>query len=411
MKRQSVSSLEGRSNRPAPRSRSQATARSLHYTGAALAMAALLSACGTPDPQAIDYKSTGKQPKAPSLAIPPDLLTDPPARTDAPAGGDASLSGYRTSPGTPPLASPTVLPASQGLHIERDGSQRWLVVTALPAQQLWERIRAFWQEQGFVLTEDSRQQGVMQTDWLETHARLDQGLIRNTLTLAVNNSYVTGERNRFRTRLEAGPNGATYVFVSQQGLHEVLTGTSNEGSQWESRPNDPGLEADYLGRLQRALAEGPKRAAVGPESMPAPAPVAARRAKPTAGDEPVVPPPVLPAGVAPADGGVELADDYDHAWTRVGNALDRANFTVDSRDRERGLYAMRYVDPNDLGTASQGFWNQVFHGKKEKVATQYAINVRALTPNSTRVSILNAQGQPDTSPLAQRIMRLIVGNL
>lgn len=406
MKRQSVSSLEERSNRLAH--------RSLHYTGAALVLATLLGACGTPDPQAIDYKSTGRQPKAPSLAIPPDLLTDSPARTDAPAGGDASLSGYKGSPGTPPPTSATVLPASQGLHIERDGSQRWLVVTALPRQQLWERIRGFWQEQGFVLTEDSREQGVMQTDWLETHARLDQGLIRNTLTLAVNNSYVTGERNRFRTRLEAGPNGATYVFISQQGLHEVLTGTSNDGSQWKVKPNDPGLEADYLGRLQRSLAEGPKRAAVGPDSMPAPVPAtttASRRAKPTAGDAPVVPAPALPAGAVPSAGGVELTDDYDHAWTRVGAALDRANFTVDGRDRERGIYAVRYVDPNDLGTAAQGFWNQVFHGKKEKVPTQYEINVRAITPSSTRVSILNAQGQPDNSQLAQRIMRLIVGNL
>ena len=47
----------------------------------------------------------------------------------------------------------------------------------------------------------------METDWNETHPSINDGLIRSTLSKAMGNSYVTAERNKYRTRLEAAPNG------------------------------------------------------------------------------------------------------------------------------------------------------------------------------------------------------------
>jgi len=415
MKRQSVSSCKGRSTRLSTRSLPFSARSVQNIAGAALVATAMaLTACSSPDPQAIDYKSDStkvKANKAPSLSVPPDLLSDPRGATDAPANGEASLAGYQTSGGTPAVAN-QVLPASQGLHIVRDGDQRWLVVsTAIPPDRLWNEIRAFWQSQGYFLVEDSRQRGVMQTDWMETHTKVDQGIIRNTLTFATKNNYVIGERNRFRTRVEAGPQGQTYVFISQQGLHQVLSGMNNEGSQWETKPNDPGLEADFLARLERSLASGPQESVITQEADAAQQ--AAKKPVPMPSQaEPSGPAPVvLPAGATPTQDGIVLQEDYNHAWARVGAGLDRAHFTVDSRDIARGLYTIRYVDPNDLGTDAQGFWNQLFHGKKEKVAKQYEINVRALTESQTRIAMVGTDGQPDGSPLAQRIMRLLVSEM
>jgi outer membrane protein assembly factor BamC len=104
---------------------------------------------------------------------------------------------------------------------------------------------------------------------------------------------------------------------------------------------------------------------------------------------------------------INLPEPYDRAWLRVGLALDRTNFTVDDRDRGRGIYFVRYVDPKDMTSAEQGFWNQVFHGKKEKLAKNYEINVRALTETQTRVSIIDAKGNVDSSPQARQIMGLL----
>jgi outer membrane protein assembly factor BamC len=106
-----------------------------------------------------------------------------------------------------------------------------------------------------------------------------------------------------------------------------------------------------------------------------------------------------------------LGEPYDRAWVRVGIALDRSNFTVDNRDRARGLYSVRYVDPKDLTAAEQGFWSQVFHGKTEKVAKQYLVNVRAVTPDQTRVAVVDDKGNVDSSRPAKEIMSLVVDQL
>ena len=44
-------------------------------------------------------------------------------------------------------------------------------------------------------------------------------------------------------------------------------------------------------------------------------------------------------------GKLEVQERFDRAWRRVGLALDRVGFTVEDRDRTKGLYFVRYVDP------------------------------------------------------------------
>lgn len=95
----------------------------------------------------------------------------------------------------------------------------------------------------------------------------------------------------------------------------------------------------------------------------------------------------------------------------MGVALDRANFTVDDRDRSKGIYYLRYVDPQDMTSAEQGFWSQLFHGHKDKEAKQYKLNVRAVTENQTRVAVVNDNGQVDSSRPAREIMNLVVEQL
>ncbi len=72
---------------------------------------------------------------------------------------------------------------------------------------------------------------------------------------------------------------------------------------------------------------------------------------------------------------------------------------------------MRYVDPKDLTSAEQGFWSQLFHGKKEKQAKQYRVNVKALTDDQTRVAVVDDSGSIDTSSPARQIMGLLVNQL
>jgi outer membrane protein assembly factor BamC len=393
----------------------------------------LVAGCGTSSPTKIDYKSDSRS-KQVSLAVPPNMIDETAdQRSLPPQGGETSLSALKQVQAQAPSNSNTVavVPPVSGMHIQRDGTESWLVIDSKAPAQAWEQIRRFWQEQGFLLVVDQRDKGVMETDWNESHAQISDGLIRNTLSKAMGTSYVTSERNKYRTRLEAAPNGGTYVFISQKGMREALTGTNNDSSKWEAKPNDPALEQEYLKRLMAALALADSRtkpggaqtadlspagtqtapnAAAGTGAKSAAAATAAQNVALSA-QQPMPDADSENAAAQLSSTELTLGEPYDRAWLRVGLALDRSNFTVDDRDLSRGLYFVRYVDPKDMSSAEQGFWNQVFHGKKEKVAKQYRVNVRAVTPDQTRVAVVDDKGAIDESQQAKQIMSLMADQL
>ena len=390
-----------------------------------------VAGCGTSSPTQIDYKSDSKS-KQVSLAVPPNLIDETSdQRSLPPQGGQTSLSALNQVQAQAPVTSLGVLPPVKGMHIQRDGTESWLVIDNKTPDQAWAQIRRFWQEQGFLLVVDQRDKGVMETDWNETHAQINDGLIRDTLSKAMGNSYVASERNKYRTRLETAPNGGTYVFISQKGMQEALSGANNESTTWQPKPNDPGLETEYLKRLMASLALADARGASGDTQSTVLSPAGTQTAPgaATAGSSSAIAKTaaqnVALAAQQPfpdqnqtsntsaqfTSTELTLGEPYDRAWARVGLALDRSNFTVDTRDRTRGLYSIRYVDPKDMRSEEQGFWSQVMHGHTEKVAKTYLVNVRAITPDQTRVAVVDDKGNIDSSQPAKEIMALVVDQL
>lgn len=395
---------------------------------AALVLAGgLVAGCSTPSPSKVDYKSDSKSKQA-SLAVPPNLLDEAAdQRSLPPQGGETSALALAQVQKTAPPDN-AVMPPVNGMHIQRDGTESWLIIDNRSPDEVWPRIRRFWQEQGFLLVVDQRDKHVLETDWNETRPQINLGLIRNTLSKAMGNAYVAAERNKFRTRLEAAPNGGTYVFISQKGMREALTSPNSDTTKWESKPNDPALELEYLKRLMAGLAladaRGDKAGPVAGDiaANPASDAAAAKAGKPDAaaaaiaarnaelaGQSPTPQSAATNAQYTPTE--LTLDESYDHAWARVGIALDRSNFTIDDRDRANGLYQIRYVDPGDKSSEQQGFWSQVFHGRKEKVAKQYRVNVKAVTENQTRVAVVDDKGSVDNSRPAKEIMSLLVDQL
>ncbi|MBB3211252.1 outer membrane protein assembly factor BamC [Herbaspirillum sp. Sphag1AN] len=342
----------------------------------------------------IDYKSADKV-QTPRLEVPPDLTQlqrdNRYALPDA-AKGVATASSFNqqqaaAAPSNEPAA---VAPASKGdIRIERDGTQRWLVVNKSP-EQLWPEIKDFWQDSGFLINVESPDTGVMETDWAENRAKIPQDFIRNTLGKVFDSLYSTGERDKFRTRLERGANGTTEIFISHRGAVEVLTGQSKETSVWTTRPSDPGLEAEFLSRLMVRLGAEQEKAKAAVASAPA---VQARSHL-----------------LKTANGStVQVDESFDRAWRRVGLALDRVGFTVEDRDRTKGIYFVRYVDQNTDAKAKddRGFFARVFTTKdKDKQAARYQILVKPSGDNSM-IIVQNNDGKQEVSEAADSILGLL----
>ena len=172
-----------------------------------LGLALGLAACSTLDSDKIDYKSAAK---APTLVVPPDLTQLSRDSRYAVPGGTVTASGLAVPQvGT---AVPTAAAALGDVRIERDGNQRWLVV-GRPADALWQPVTDFWKENGFLLTLEQANLGIMETDWAENRAKIPQDFIRNALGKVLDTLYSSGERDKFRTRLERNANGGTDIFT------------------------------------------------------------------------------------------------------------------------------------------------------------------------------------------------------
>ncbi|WP_220809950.1 outer membrane protein assembly factor BamC [Noviherbaspirillum aridicola] len=363
----------------------------------ALAVAGLAGCSGSLNemlqPSGVEYKSAGK---APSLEIPPDLTKlQRENRYAIPEAnrGQATASGFMLQQSARPEQTSVVAPvANTDMRIERAGNQRWLVVRQAP-EALWPQLKDFWQDSGFLLTQESPQAGVMETDWAENRAKIPQDFIRNTLGKALDSLYSTGERDKFRTRLERGADGTTEIYISHRGMQEVLVGQQKDSTVWTPRESDPELEAEFLSRLMTRL---------GAESTKAKAVVA------NAGLQPIRAK-LVKSGAA---GYVEVDEGFERAWRRVGLALDRVGFTVEDRDRSQGLYYVRYVDPEqDKDKASdKGFLSRLFSfgsdKDKARTAARYQVSVKG-AGSTSQVAVLNKDGAPDSSQTANRILTLL----
>ena len=362
----------------------------------AILLALVLAACSSlvPDSKKVDYKSASR--RAPSLELPPDLTQttrdDRFAVPDSSGKGRATFSEY-SAERTPEQAqsSSGILPEIENLRLQRSGNQRWLVAQ-IPSDRLWDSVKDFWQELGFIISIESPEIGIMETDWAENRAAIPDDIIRKTIGRLFETLYSTGVRDKFRTRLEPGETSGTMeVFISQRRIEEVYTSASKDSTRWQPAPPDPELEAEMLRRLMIRLGSDEQRA----EAAIAASARVDDRARLISG----------------SDGNLlEVDERFDRAWRRVGLALDRVGFTVEDRDRSRGLYFVRYVDPDDTQSAKDRNWfSRLFSGKKT-TPTQYHIYLRA-EGDVTRVQTLTTEGNLDPSESAQKILALLLEQL
>jgi outer membrane protein assembly factor BamC len=361
----------------------------------ALAIAACLAGCSSIDSflsgDKVDYRSGAT--KTRPLEVPPDLTQLARDPRYAPQGGVVSASATPTTPslqgGVPALSS--VAPNAAGkVKVEKAGQQRWLVADAAP-EVLYPEVKAFWEERGFRLTTDNAQAGVMETDWVENRAKLPNDLIRSTLGRLVDRLYDTGERDRFRTRLERGAEG-TEIYISHRGLEEVYSGALKENTVWTKRDNDPELESELLTRLLMRLGQRDETSA---KAAVAAAPEAPSRARTLA---------------APAT--LEVDEGFDRAWRRVGLALDRGGFSVEDRDRSAGLYYVRYIDPKVVATEEPNFFAKLFGAKgPNKDPVRYRVVVKGEGASKTTVSVQTSAGAPEAGDAGKAIVAQLVRDL
>lgn len=292
-------------------------ARARRFAAAVIAGAALVvGGCASGGGEKIDYGAA----TLPPLEVPPDLVR-PEDQTPA-----ADLTA----------GQPTVAPSVANVEVRQAGALRWLYVAQSP-DVLWPKLREFFLKTGLKIAVEDPTLGIMETEWAENRANVDNGFLQRTLGKVMPSLFSNSQRDRYRARVERVGAG-TQIFLTHRGMEEVLVGGNSAmnvtQSAWQRRPSDPELEAEMLRRLMLALGAPADTA----QPLQAKAPPRARLHK-------------------AADGGVSLnlTERVDTAWLRVGVALDRLGYVVKARDDARKTYTLRYVDPT-AAEEEKGIW-------------------------------------------------------
>ncbi|SSW65113.1 outer membrane protein assembly factor BamC [Achromobacter agilis] len=340
--------------------------------------------------ESVNYKSAVTQRGEP-LSIPPDLTqanSDP--RYRAPASGSTTYSQFQQQGEAQASAPKTsnVLPARTDMRVERDGDLRWLVVDRAP-EDVFPRLVDFWTETGFTVASNNPSAGLIETDWAENRAKIPESWLRQALGMILESAWDSGEREKFRTRVER-VNGHTEIYVSHRQMLEKRVGADGGQVQWQNGKEDPGLNAAMLARMMVYLGsdvDNARKLVQQAEAAP---------------QKPAVQQDVRAQGAS-----LIVGESFDRAWRRVGVALDGGGFAVDDRDRSSGDYFVRYVDTDTGEKIEQpGFFSRMFSGDKKAEAPQYRIHLAA-AGDQTTVTVLDANGTRDNSATAQRLLSVL----
>lgn len=404
----------------------------------------LLNACGFSIPfvdNSSDYKKGGASSRP--LEVPPDLTSVNSSDAYNVPGGATSYSAYSQQQEGQEAGVEQVLRSPEGVRMEKAGAQRWLVVDA-PAEKVWTVVREFWLDQGFAVRVENADTGVMETEWVRSDdikVQEDTRGYGERFDKWMDKLSGLADRRKFRTRLERGEQeGTTEVYMThrtiagapddgkeriQTQLGEIETGYRADKTDKTVKVDqfEQDLDAELMRRLMIKLGVEENRA-----KEIAKNPVREKRAE----------------VVKEADQSVtlKLNDSYARGWRRVGLALDRVGFVVEDKNRDQGMFYVRYadVDIDDAPNKKKGlmdtlaFWRddeeeienkskpkeedtvldklKFWKGKDETKdpAKKYNIKVSE-TDSGTQVNVVDTDGKPNPSTTANRIISLLYDQL
>lgn len=362
------------------------------------------------DADNVEYRNARR---GPVLDVPPDLVSPKADNRYALPGTDSSQSlldyNRERAGADAPTASTgsNVLPRSGQATIHRDGQVRWIVVEQ-PPEAVWPVLLDFWAVQGFNLERAQPELGIMETDWAERYQRVENSGVRGILSAKTSAVYATGERDKYRTRIERTASGGTEIYLTYYGREEVLQGNDNDRSIWQpSNDNRPALETEYLqrmlARLGNAFGQGqteePRQKVTTTEVDEGQARAGLSRVESVEG----------------AGSRLVLQQDFERSWRDVGLVLDRLDFSIEDRNREQGVYNIRYVDP-ERRDQSQGTLSRIFSGERKDLSGQhYLLQVAGQGSDASTVEVRLADGKSPESEedrrVAERLIRVLHENL
>lgn len=275
------------------------------------------------------------------------------------------------------------------MQIIQGGSERWLVVKNKSANQVWQMMIAFLNQQGINIKYRNQTVGLIQTGWVAKDTVMPETGVRAFFEWAGMGSQYSLDA-KFMFRVNIWQNGSdTQVFVTNYEMDEVypncvrnlnqnikVAPSDAQATKWMPLPPNPQMELSFLTQFMAFAGLSPeevKQVVVQAEAQ-----------------ESATPQAVVMGSTLVID------DQFDRAWWRTGIALERAGLGITDKDRSLGEY---YVYPllANIDNPDPGFFDRWFGSDKSKLEmpkAKYTIKLVA-DGNKTNLTLLEYQNTPD----------------
>ncbi len=293
------------------------------------------------------------QPSLQALEVPPDLtLLDINSGFEIPQIAEAETRKVTLKHGA-------------DVRLNKDGRLRWLTIKAEP-KDIWDETKDFWVSYKVDLNWESLKLGIMETRWIDSYE----------------SEYA---QDRFRVRVEPGViKGETDLYISHRGRQEaLLDGELFAG--WVEEFNDPELEVEVMGELLSyfGLSHDRKEAIL---------------------DDTKEKPDVAVLNLEADVPFLLMKEPLNRSWRFVTQSIDRMGDIVTQRDKKVGWLDVRLSEGGATADFIPGF--SLSDKERDTLRLQFT------TENeTTKIIVLNDEGQPDRSELAQDFLQNLHDNL
>jgi len=290
----------------------------------------------------------------PPLDVPPDLSTST-IRDDVADNQSDAITFSEVEQKANPLAEKYGVTQAAKPSLAGEGQERHLIVPT-NRQVTWQRGLEFWDQEGLEVVRENERIGMMDTE-------------------------IGGDGYAYRMRVERG-NSLDAVEVYIRGADPETANPQKDEAMLR-------LLADYLGVLYQ---EDQTELAEQKQSQPQVAAVTVVMLDEEGGYQALM-----------------VGQDFPDVWRRVGRILDSKGFAVEDRDRSRGTYLVRYIDPfSEVGDDSGWLDTLAFWQDDIDQTPEEFYNIKLISDaEETKIIILDAEKVRSSSDTAKRLLVLL----
>jgi len=134
----------------------------------------------------------------------------------------------------------------EGIKVYKQGTSMFLSVKTQDKISLWEKIKTFWRQEGFLLVNSDLTVSSMRTNYLENLSEVQLGAIQRVVGRYVPLLVSPETRDSYKTRLIKKDDGYD-ILITHYGKEFMSDGDSE--FRWQNRARDPEFENEMISRM------------------------------------------------------------------------------------------------------------------------------------------------------------------